>query len=188
MLGNASVDVTAGARMVFAVSPFMNAPHVVTVTMERTPMQKKFAESANAYAGQVQMLSDLLPRLRAATGPSRELDAEIALAVGWTQHFWTTPGGIKIDWWISPKSTQRISLLEFTASIDAAMTLVPKGAYAQISLSGEALIAVDRKGVGAGRDYFTASLTELAIEEDGIAKAAIALCIAMLQVKGGGNG
>lgn len=91
-------------------------------------------------------MSDLLPRLRAATGPDRTLDAEIACVVRamprnapewlkrWSGPFapisykGSNPGQIAAMHsdgkagvnWTSP---------EFTASVDAALTLVPDGAY-----------------------------------------------------------
>lgn len=52
----------------------------------------------------------LIERLEAATGPERELDAEIAAVV---------EAGMRHHWFASPPL--------FTSSIDAAMTLVPDG-------------------------------------------------------------
>lgn len=61
-------------------------------------------------------MTDLLSRLSAATGPSRELDAEIALASGWHQikTRWENPYG------------QFAELPRYTESIDAAITLIPE--------------------------------------------------------------
>jgi|SRR5882672_10296542 len=63
-------------------------------------------------------MTTLLSRLQSATGPSRELDAEIALANGWklindAESLWRSPTG-RYDW--APL---------YTESIDAALTLVP---------------------------------------------------------------
>ena len=65
-------------------------------------------------------LSALLVDLEAATGPSRELDAKIARAVGWRWDW----GGV-LGWeWVAPEGRMR-GLPHFTESIDCAMTLVP---------------------------------------------------------------
>ena len=66
-----------------------------------------------------QALSALLAELEAATGPSRELDAKIALAVGWRER-----DGMFGREWISPAHLMA-ELPFFTKSLDAAMTLVP---------------------------------------------------------------
>jgi len=66
-----------------------------------------------------QAKATLLSRLQAAAGPSRELDAEIALANGWKksdpQGYWCAPDG---DIWATPP--------RYTESIDAALTLLPE--------------------------------------------------------------
>ena len=66
---------------------------------------------------------DLISRLSAATGPSRELDGEIALANGWTQERDRFVG----DCWKSPRGRYQSGPPRFTESIDAALTLVPEG-------------------------------------------------------------
>lgn len=58
-------------------------------------------------------LLELAERVEAATGPDRELDRDIASAVHLKQLTYSSP-----EWIKDP---------EFTASIDAAMTLVPEG-------------------------------------------------------------
>src|SRR5579872_4020269 len=63
-------------------------------------------------------MNDLISRLSAATGPSRELDAEIALANEWLR-------GNAYDAWYDPQGNIT-SLPRYTESIDAALTLVPK--------------------------------------------------------------
>ena len=70
-----------------------------------------------------QALSALLAKLEAATGPSREYDAEIARAVGW--HLRDGMYGLE---WIAPEGRMR-GLPHFTESLDCAMTLVPEGCY-----------------------------------------------------------
>ncbi len=61
----------------------------------------------------------LAARCENATGPDRELDADIALTQGWTEH----PG----DNWIGPFG--QIAVPYYTASLDAAVTLVPGPAW-----------------------------------------------------------
>jgi hypothetical protein len=70
-------------------------------------------------------MSDLLSRLSAATGPSRELDAEFALANGWLHC--THPTGN--HYWKSPRSQICPQPPRYTESIDAVLTLVPEGMY-----------------------------------------------------------
>ena len=64
------------------------------------------------------IMTSLLSRLQSATGPSRELDAEIALANGWMRGnvYWHDPAGK-----IFPDDPPR-----YTESIDAALTLFPE--------------------------------------------------------------
>jgi hypothetical protein len=62
------------------------------------------------------MTDSLLSRLQNLTEPSREIDAEIALANGWTY---------EKSWWQGPKIKNRTGPPRYTESIDAAMTLVP---------------------------------------------------------------
>lgn len=71
-------------------------------------------------------LDDLIARLEEAARPDRGLDAEIALSIGWTFHrdpffeFWREPDGTDAD-------DEHEEPPQFTASLDAAMTLVPEG-------------------------------------------------------------
>jgi hypothetical protein len=73
--------------------------------------------------------SDLISRLQAATGPSRELDAQIALANGWRNTRLLT-GALK-PCWHDAEGRIVAELPCFTESIDAALTLVPKAAEYQ---------------------------------------------------------
>jgi hypothetical protein len=67
-------------------------------------------------------MADLISRLQALTEPSREIDAEIALANGWyigktvNEGCWFSPDGE-----IHDREPPR-----FTGSLDAALTLVPQ--------------------------------------------------------------
>jgi hypothetical protein len=63
----------------------------------------------------VTSLLDLAAKVEALTGPCRETNTEIALAIGWKRY-----AG---DNWIGPRA--EICVPDYTASLDAAMTLVP---------------------------------------------------------------
>src|SRR5258705_13336342 len=74
-------------------------------------------------------MTALLSRLQSAIGPSRELDAEIALANEWTHERLPTDSR---PWWRKPGARFTEQCLEpprYTESIDAALTLRPKGSY-----------------------------------------------------------
>src|SRR5712664_179299 len=64
-------------------------------------------------------MTSLLSRLQSATGPSRELDAEIALANGWRQ--------LTHDLWRKGDNVAE-EPPRYTESIDAALTLLPSWA------------------------------------------------------------
>ncbi len=87
-------------------------------------------------------MTDLISRLQSATGPSRELDAEIALANGWT-HQKLKPengrGGDSRPYWRKPSETKYYIREEqgpprYTESIDAALADVPKGLLVAITI------------------------------------------------------
>lgn len=68
------------------------------------------------------MTEKLSERVERLEGPDREVDAEIALAKGWVEY--------KPDWFYPPNlkvTHHRSELPHYTASLDAAMTLVPEG-------------------------------------------------------------
>lgn len=67
-----------------------------------------------------QALLDLAARCEAAEGPDRELDAEIAFATGWATH------ALHKQEWLRPDGVV-CGLPEYTASLDAATSLVPEG-------------------------------------------------------------
>ena len=120
--------------------------------------QKDTSSSAGASS-----LSDLIARLEKATGPDRELDADIALQFDWTE----CPG----DNWIGPQG--EIAVPAYTSSIDAAMTLVPKGMEKDFTdLYGVARASV---GINANPGPFYGT------HEGG--SLAIALCIAALKAR-----
>jgi hypothetical protein len=84
--------------------------------MTREQSTEPMTSAAEAGAG-------LIAKLEKAEGPSRELDALIALASGWTVHHG--------DNWIGPHG--QIVVPAYTASLDAAMTLVPEGEWVELS-------------------------------------------------------
>lgn len=72
-------------------------------------------------------LRELVERLEAAEGPSRELDAEIARALGW-KDVGIGPHAPQTVKWVRPDGSETFNRLPaYTASIDAALTLVPEG-------------------------------------------------------------
>lgn len=72
-------------------------------------------DDAPTVEGAANPLADLIARLEAATGPSRELDEAISV---WL-HNAANPGGRVVLWVAMPRP--------YTSSLDAAVTLVPEG-------------------------------------------------------------
>ena len=129
-------------------------------------------------------LPELIAALEAATEPSRELDAEIAIAVrlapegpGWwrSKPTWTwkhASHGPNVEPWAAPN---------YTASLDAALTLVPGGLFWGVSagkltprepLYGASILAPKDNALG-----------DVLGEGESSASAAIALCIAALRAR-----
>lgn len=121
-------------------------------------------------------LTELIAALEAADGPSRELDAQIALAHGWDVVPIREKGGHTWDRWYRPYMGKRypVRLPNYTSSIDAALTLVPEGYGLVIDVAGE---------------YASASIYELRSTRAGpfVKPArrtpALALCIAALKAR-----
>jgi hypothetical protein len=92
------------------------------------------------------MTDSLLSRLRSLTAPSREIDAEIALANGWQATFAHTV-------WMSPDKQLDHEPPRYTESLDAALTLKPAdcrwkvgdwyNAYADITLANGVKLRAD---------------------------------------------
>lgn len=112
---------------------------------------------------------DLIARLEKATGPDRELDADICLEVGpyqsdiWERnprhrHLLQTKDAKLNDW---------VPFPNYTASLDAALTLVPEGQSAQTTR-----YANHEGGAWVGDEDFVRAATP-----------AIALCIAALKAR-----
>jgi len=117
-------------------------------------------------------LVKLISKAEDATEPSRDLDAEIALVLGWT---FMKMKGDKYPYFRKPGVTNyrvRSELPLFTKSIDAALTLLPKGHWWAIVMRGN-------------EDGFDASVippdTEMTWHRG--ANAALAICIAALKAR-----
>lgn len=80
-------------------------------------------------------MTDLITRLESADGPSRELDAEIAVVCG-------------IDIGRSKGDPNDHRLPAYTASIDAALTLVPEGRHTEIEIWTDGRGRAEFNGVG----------------------------------------
>lgn len=93
----------------------------------------------------------------------RELDVEIVKAMGWQElkPEWFNPPGLTIQHHIT-------ELPRYTASIDAALTLVPEGKGFRVQRNGP---------------YSTATIWRRGTVKAGAATPAIALCIAALSAK-----
>jgi hypothetical protein len=87
------------------------------------------------------MTSSLLSRLEALTSPSREIDAEIALANAWKRI--PPPAGlVGTSDWCSPKDYVYGGPPFYTASIDTTLTLLPEGCDWAVCLCGDSYAAV----------------------------------------------
>ena len=85
-----------------------------------------------------QRLRDLAARVEALTGPDREADALIHEAIGLPLPVLassTTVDGVQTGLVVSGRLPKR-----YTASVDAALTLVPKGCYWRVNSYAEALV------------------------------------------------
>jgi hypothetical protein len=120
------------------------------------------------------MTSSLLSRLEALTEPSRKIDVEIyrALVEPLAEPFKEYVGSV----WTSASSS--IHVPRFTASIDAALTLVPEGCDWAICLCGDSYAAVvDMDPTGYVGDLLHGPGASFA------ATPAIALLIAIIKAK-----
>jgi len=117
----------------------------------------------------------LLERLEALTGPCRECDALIGVALGWFKSEPNKGWPEKVDYIdirggqiTYPGSGFDQLVPAYTASIDAAMTLVPEGC--------------DKWAV-SGRNAATVNERHAVVQWSYAATPAIALCIAALKVR-----
>lgn len=123
-------------------------------------------------------MTDLISRLEALTAPSRELDEEIALANGWTR---IPHSSGHVSGWCCPDGQICANAPHFTSSIDAALTLVPKGWHAVVNhrdnLDGSSSVILHKFALPYRRVPSDAPFAIVAN------KAAIALVIACLKAK-----
>jgi len=143
-------------------------------------------------------MNDLIPRLERATGPDRELDGAIALATGWQhketedgrgisgepiiKHTWTSPGGE--EFWEKTTIFNRANkypeeLPHYTASLDAALTLVPEGYRWNVESSENGLLSHIKPVAGVAVDEAAAPSSDQFFA----ATPALALCIAALKAR-----
>lgn len=139
-------------------------------------------------------LEALLARVLEGTGPDRELDAEIARALGWKPLYRDDYS----KWWppsaVADARERKRSILHhptqplpmFTASLDAALTLVPEGYWWQIANGNRRYYDLQ-----AGAELFFAggpNRGDMAFSADAAtpARALIAACIkARMEALGG---
>lgn len=133
--------------------------------------QKDTSSSAGALS-----LSDLIARLEKATGPDRELGNDVLLACGWVCEEHGNGGPDTYLTWAPSADDDDFmdgDQPDPTSSIDAAMTLVPKGMEKDFTdLYGVARVSV---GINANPGPFYGT------HEGG--SLAIALCIAALKAR-----
>lgn len=119
-------------------------------------------------------MKDLIERLEAATGPAHDLDGEIALALGWT---YQKMKGDQRAYFRRPGETAYYNRSEpprYTSSIDAALTLVPKGHWWTIEADAAWVRWLTANDVDTAQAHFN--------HRDG-SSTALALCIAALKAR-----
>lgn len=116
-------------------------------------------------------MDKLSNRVMALEGPDREIDVNIALAKGWKEY--------KPNWFYPSSNVEvahhRTELPRYTASLDAAMSLVPEGWGVMLHVSENGL----HSNVCLARSH----PTNLATYGDA-ATPALALCAAALKARG----
>lgn len=120
-------------------------------------------------------IDELIAALEKAEGPSRKLDEAIVVSLYPRAQFRTDEGYIDpIVFHAEPLVTQKAMLPRYTASIDAALTLVPDGMeWSLTTLYGEATAEVGLNN--------TTGMHSTGRRKDG--NVAIALCIAALRAR-----
>jgi hypothetical protein len=121
------------------------------------------------------MMDELIERLEKATGPDRELDGAIALSLGWT--FQKMKGDSK-PYYRKPGETtyyMRSEVPAYTASIDAALTLVPEGWAYQLTLLFEPRVHGNQQAIVWPPDK--------ASPVSGAPTMPLAICIAALKAR-----
>ena len=117
---------------------------------------------------------ELIAALEAATGPSRGLDAEIKVEMFGERSVWCgCTGECKVPPFICP------AIPAYTASLDAALTLVPDGWGVSVSLSPPEHNCTQQATLHRGNaPYFDSEEIDVSA-----GTAIIALCIAALRAR-----
>lgn len=135
-----------------------------------------------------------LERVRAATGPDRELDVEILAAISPPNMFAKSPEGV---WSVNRRGTALGPVWEFlagtevawlTTSVDAILALIKAefpGAYGSVNYGLERCRASLLINKSISKDGYTTGWTD-SCDEDGVT-AAIALCAVLLSTIASGE-
>jgi len=127
----------------------------------------------------------LITRLEALTGPSREVDAEIAKAIGWRDFI---SDKVPAYYWIDEENRPRLEVPYFTGSLDAALTLVPEGCVWALNFASMATIMkVGTKKFDIIDGVIVGQWPENQREGEFPVSVAIALCIAALKAREADN-
>jgi hypothetical protein len=113
-----------------------------------------------------EQLLELAGRCERAKGPDDGLDRDVALACGWEWLGPWSPDNRSAYQWKAPDRSLHIGPPFFTASLDAAIRLVPEGRSREITenvTSGESEVFIwNMRGLGEG-DRGVAATTALAL-------------------------
>lgn len=110
--------------------------------IEKTPNRPDMEETMGASGDIDDGFADLLERLKSAKEGNRNLDVEIAAAIGCTKAPQSNPyNSLRL---LHPNG-RTMDLPAYTASIDAALTLVPKGWYWGVDCRG--IVHLDPAGI-----------------------------------------
>ena len=120
-------------------------------------------------------LDELAARCEAATGPDREIDAAIARCFC---HDVESDDG---EFWWGPYDATPERVPDFTASLDAAMTLVPEGCYTKQGTYPA------RSKQRPWAQVYDATMPNFSYNECTSATPALALCAAALRSRKGGE-
>ena len=121
----------------------------------------------------------LITQLENLKGPSREVDAEIAKAMGWKSFTWEFAGRCGLTWYAPLNSVGRPQPPNYTGSIDAAR-----------SICSDALLVYASDIGGDGLPYVelcTSTATPVAVHEGIGATTEIAWWIAALKAREADN-
>lgn len=132
-------------------------------------------------------LSDLIARLEAATEGSRELDGDVHVAVQSADEEWVHDGNGRCAKYMRPMHKHLESAPHYTTSLDAALTLVPKG-YGAVAggVGDQVIVGTNGPAWFAVVDVATniGHWSERRAHGEAVAgTAAIALCIAALKAR-----